>query len=293
MAGRSGRGARRRPRQVSPLCPAPETSAPSTSTSRPAGSRGPDSGCRAPARAPSYRCPPSRPISPRCYGIPGARLVSGGQRTAAAHFSLRWRAPGGRGHWSARAASAAAAPSPQTGREDRNCVGDVVVAEAQLAAAAEPGGGVRLDAALRTVVHQVAQEGDGDCLSCRPLGSAPARLRRCQKISLRSHRRLRRGEGGLAVVERVILDGCLGQVDDERATFWAGKEREIQALAHRGKSGVRGHPHRLGLRRTEAGAPTSRPCSEPMGETVTPRSGRAGLDDHDHATPGPLASRWT
>lgn len=48
-----------------------------------------------------------------------------------------------------------------------------------------------------------------------------------------------------AVVEGVGLDGRLREVDDERAALRAREEREVQALAHRGKSGVRGHPHRL------------------------------------------------
>ncbi|MER6851640.1 LysM peptidoglycan-binding domain-containing protein [Streptomyces flaveolus] len=137
----------RSPSATAPATPQPSTSAPSISPSTP-------SSPASPAQTPDAAATPtdpgtSAPASARADGPLDLRIVLGAGALLAAAVTgalalrrtlqRRRRKPG----------------------ETIAIAGETSPAEAQLAAAAEPGGAARLDVALRTMAHQAAQQGDG------------------------------------------------------------------------------------------------------------------------------------
>jgi nucleoid-associated protein YgaU len=134
----------RSPSATAPATPQPSTSAPSSSPSTPA----------SPGQTPDTAATPTdpgtaAPASARADGPLNLRIVLGAGALLAAAITgalalrrtlqRRRRKPG----------------------ETIAIAGETSPAEAQLAAAAEPGGAARLDVALRTMAHQAAQQGDG------------------------------------------------------------------------------------------------------------------------------------
>jgi nucleoid-associated protein YgaU len=138
------RSPERSPSATAPATPQPSTSAPSSSPSAPA----------SPAQTPDTAATPTdpataEPASARADGPLNLRIVLGAGALLAAAITgalalrrtlqRRRRKPG----------------------ETIAIAGETSPAEAQLAAAAEPGGAARLDVALRTMAHQAAQQEDG------------------------------------------------------------------------------------------------------------------------------------
>jgi nucleoid-associated protein YgaU len=137
------RSPERSPSATAPATPQPSTSAPSSSPSAPA----------SPAQTPDSAATPTdpattAPASARADGPLNLRIVLGAGALLAAAITgalalrrtlqRRRRKPG----------------------ETIAIAGETSPAEAQLAAAAEPGGAARLDVALRTMAHQAAQQED-------------------------------------------------------------------------------------------------------------------------------------
>ncbi|GJF26462.1 LysM peptidoglycan-binding domain-containing protein [Streptomyces sp. HO565] len=134
----------RSPSATAPATPQPSTSAPSTSPSTPT----------SPAQTPDTAATPTdpgtaAPASARADGPLDLRIVLGAGALLAA-------------------AVTGALALRRTLQRRRRKPGETIAiadetstAEAQLAAAAEPGGAARLDVALRTMAHQAAQQGDG------------------------------------------------------------------------------------------------------------------------------------
>ncbi|MEJ8655004.1 hypothetical protein [Streptomyces sp. MS1.AVA.4] len=156
--------------------PAPESSAPSTPTSRPSQQPGKEQA------SPSATAPaapgPSASVSPSAAS-PSASAESSGSAAPAASETPAASPAGsptnlrtvlGAGALLAAAVTGALALR-RTLQRRRRMPGEKIaiasetsMAEAQLSAAAEPGGAVRLDMALRTLAHQVAQEEDAALL---------------------------------------------------------------------------------------------------------------------------------
>lgn len=140
--------------------PAPESAAPSTPSSRPAQQPGQEQG------SPSATAQPSTSASPSAASSPAAT----GSKTSAsapAGSPLNLRTVLGAGALLAAAITGALALRRTLQRRRRKPGEKIAIAsetspaEAQLAAAAEPGGAARLDVALRTLAHQVAPQEDG------------------------------------------------------------------------------------------------------------------------------------
>ncbi|MFF7130506.1 hypothetical protein [Streptomyces sp. NPDC008240] len=138
--------------QASPPVTAPATPGPSTNASPPADSP--------PADSPSVPAEPSRPAASPAAPTPEAPA------TAPASNPLNLRTVLGAGALLAAAVTGALALRRTLQRRRRKpgetiaIASETSTAEAQLAAAAEPDGAARLDAALRTLAHHVAQEED-------------------------------------------------------------------------------------------------------------------------------------
>ncbi|SEC16905.1 LysM domain-containing protein [Streptomyces sp. 3213] len=124
--------------------PSPSTSSAPPAASPSAASQAPNSAASSPAATTPVSTPPSSPLNLRTVLGAGALLAAAVTSALALRRTLqrRRRQPG---------ETIAIAPQPSA-------------AEAQLAAAAEPGGATRLDLALRTMAHQAAQEENGAAL---------------------------------------------------------------------------------------------------------------------------------
>ncbi|MGW5482596.1 LysM peptidoglycan-binding domain-containing protein [Streptomyces sp. NPDC004008] len=156
---------------------APESSAPRTPSTRPAKQPGQDQS--PPPAAASATPPPSASAYPSAASPPAASSGSAGSSpttpapqtpaTAPADSSpLNLRTVLGAGALLAAAITGALALRRTLQRRRRKpgekiaIASETSAAEAQLAAAAEPGGAARLDAALRTLAHHVAQQHEAD-----------------------------------------------------------------------------------------------------------------------------------
>ncbi|GHE34304.1 LysM peptidoglycan-binding domain-containing protein [Streptomyces capitiformicae] len=156
--------------------PAPESSAPSAPVSRPAEQPGQDQG--SPSLSASATPGPSTSVSPSA-GSPSVSADSSGSVasspaatasetavTAPSNSRLNLHTVVGAGALLAAAITGALALRRTLQRRRRKpgekiaIASETSMAEAQLAAAAEPGGAARMDLALRTLAHLVAQEED-------------------------------------------------------------------------------------------------------------------------------------
>ncbi|MGA5454134.1 LysM peptidoglycan-binding domain-containing protein [Streptomyces umbrinus] len=158
--------------------PAPQSSAPSAPASRPAEQPGQDQG--SPSASASARPGPSASVSPSAASpSPSASGESSGSAasspaatasespgTAPSSSTLNLRTVLGAGALLAAAVTSALALRRTLQRRRRKpgekiAIGsETSTAEAQLAVAAEPGGAARLDVALRTLAHRLAQAED-------------------------------------------------------------------------------------------------------------------------------------
>ncbi|MFE5082900.1 hypothetical protein [Streptomyces mirabilis] len=155
---------------------APESSAPSTPTGPPTEQPGKEQGAPSTtasgAPGPSISASPSV-VSPSASAEPSGSAVSSpaaaaseAPASAPAGSPLNLRTVLGAGALLAAAVTGALALRRTLQRRRRRPGEKIAIApetstaEAQLAAAAEPGGATRLDAALRTLAHQLAQEED-------------------------------------------------------------------------------------------------------------------------------------
>ncbi|GAX57807.1 LysM peptidoglycan-binding domain-containing protein [Streptomyces olivochromogenes] len=201
--------------------PAPASSAPSTSAGRSAEEPGQDQG--APSTTASATPKPSTSASPSASAEPSGSAAS--SLTAAASEApasaptgspLSLRTVLGAGALLAAAVTGALALRRTLQRRRRRPGEKIAIApetstaEAQLAAAAEPGGAARLDVALRTLAHQLPVEGDAAELpqlraariGARALGVLPEDLAREPQAPFVS------GQGGWWVLpaDAVLLD---------------------------------------------------------------------------------------
>lgn len=149
--------------------PAPKTSAPSTSTSRPTQQPGQEQGAGSATPRSSASASASASAEPSASDTPSsAATVTQEPASPTAGSTLQLRTVLGAGALLAAAVTGALALRRLLQRRRRKpgekiaIASETSAAEAQLAAAAEPGGAARLDAALRTLAHLVAQEVDGD-----------------------------------------------------------------------------------------------------------------------------------
>ncbi|MGA5810165.1 hypothetical protein ACPC39_28950 [Streptomyces cellulosae] len=148
--------------------PPPQTSAPSTPSSRPAEQPGQDQSSPS-AREPSAGASPTAasPAASESSGPAASSPATPAPETPAAPAGpLNLRIVLGAGALLAAAVTGALALRRTLQRRRRKpgekiaIVSETSAAEAQLAAAAEPGGAARLDVALRTLAHHVAQQRD-------------------------------------------------------------------------------------------------------------------------------------
>ncbi|MFD7283850.1 hypothetical protein ACFV80_44410, partial [Streptomyces sp. NPDC059862] len=183
-----GKGDAQAPAPSQTTAPTPESSAPSTPSSRPAEQPGQDqSSPSAPASAtqvPSANASPSA-ASPSASGEPSGSAASSPATAAsetpatapAGSSPLNLRIVFGAGALLAAAITGALALRRTLQRRRRKpgekiaIASETSAAEAQLAAAAEPGGAARLDVALRTLAHHVAQQQE-DAVLLPPLRAA-------------------------------------------------------------------------------------------------------------------------
>jgi nucleoid-associated protein YgaU len=161
------------PKSSADTAPEPESSAPSTASSRPAQQPGQEQGSPSATPGPSTSASPSA-ASPSASAEPSgsaasttpAATASETPASAPAGSPLNLRTVLGAGALLAAAVTGALALRRTLQRRRRKpgekiaIAAQTSVAEAQLAAAAEPGGAARLDVALRTMAHQVAQQED-------------------------------------------------------------------------------------------------------------------------------------
>lgn len=145
--------------------PAPgRTPAPATSPA-PASPSSPSAGQPSPERSPSSS--PSTPTSPAQTPEPAATSTDTAPTSAQTDGPLNLRIVLGAGALLAAAITGALALRRTLQRRRRKpgetiaIAGETSPAEAQLAAAAEPGGAARLDVALRTMAHQATRQEDG------------------------------------------------------------------------------------------------------------------------------------
>ncbi|MFJ8364276.1 hypothetical protein [Streptomyces sp. NPDC093984] len=172
-----GAGTDQTPAPSQTTTPAPQSSAPTAAASRPAEQPGQDQASpSAPASAtpqPSVSASPSAASPPASAEASGSAAVSSPAATASetpatapASSPLNLRTVLGAGALLAAAVTGALALRRTLQRRRRKPGETIAIAsetspaEAQLAAAAEPGGAARLDVALRTLAHQAAQEED-------------------------------------------------------------------------------------------------------------------------------------
>ncbi|MET7607062.1 LysM peptidoglycan-binding domain-containing protein [Streptomyces avermitilis] len=177
-----GTGDEQAPSPGHTAAPAPEASAPSTPASRPAEQPGQNqaspSASASPTPRPSTSVSPSAPspsASASASAEPSGSAASSPATTASetpvtppASSPLNLRTVLGAGALLAAAITGALALRRTLQRRRRKPGEKIAIApetspaEAQLAAAAEPGGAARLDVALRTLAHQVAHEKAAD-----------------------------------------------------------------------------------------------------------------------------------
>jgi nucleoid-associated protein YgaU len=172
-----GTGDDQTPAPSQSTAPAPQSSAPSAPASRPAEQPGQDQA--SPSASASAAPEPSVSASPSAASPPASAEASGSAAasspaatasespaTARASSPLNLRTVLGAGALLAAAITGALALRRTLQRRRRKpgekiaIASETSTAEAQLAAAAEPGGAARLDVALRTLAHQAAQEED-------------------------------------------------------------------------------------------------------------------------------------
>ncbi|MFD7003010.1 hypothetical protein ACFWA5_43875 [Streptomyces mirabilis] len=149
--------------------PAPQTSSPSTHSSRPAHQPGQEQGAGSAAPRPSTSAPVSASAEPSASDAPSPTTTATQEPASSpASGTLQLRTVLGAGALLAAAVTGALALRRLLQRRRRKpgetiaIASEIFPAEAQLAAAAEPGGAARLDVALRTLAHQAAQDGDSE-----------------------------------------------------------------------------------------------------------------------------------
>ncbi|MER5924945.1 hypothetical protein [Streptomyces mirabilis] len=149
--------------------PAPQTSAPSTPSSRPTHQPGQEQGAGPAAPRPSASTSATASAEPSASDAPSPTATAPQEPASSpASGTLQLRTVLGAGALLAAAVTGALALRRLLQRRRRKpgeriaIVSEISPAEAQLAAAAEPGGAARLDVALRTLAHQAAQVGDGE-----------------------------------------------------------------------------------------------------------------------------------
>ncbi|MEU9395814.1 hypothetical protein AB0D86_38165 [Streptomyces sp. NPDC048324] len=172
-----GAGTEQPPAPSQTTTPAPQSSAPSAPASRPAEQPGQDqaspSATASATPQPSVSASPSAASPPASAEASGSAAASSPAATASetpamapARSPLNLRTVLGAGALLAAAITGALALRRTLQRRRRKpgetiaIASETSAAEAQLAAAAEPGGAARLDVALRTLAHQAAQEED-------------------------------------------------------------------------------------------------------------------------------------
>ncbi|MFJ7098285.1 hypothetical protein ACIQWL_50375 [Streptomyces mirabilis] len=155
------------PRQST--APAPQTSAPSTPSSRPTHQPRQEHGAGPAAPRPTASAPESATAEPSASDAPSPTATAPQEPASSpASGTLQLRTVLGAGALLAAAVTGALALRRLLQRRRRKpgekiaIASEISPAEAQLAAAAEPGGAARLDVALRTLAHQAAQDGDGE-----------------------------------------------------------------------------------------------------------------------------------
>ncbi|MFF4517407.1 hypothetical protein [Streptomyces mirabilis] len=149
--------------------PAPQTSAPSTPSSRPTHQPGQEQGAGSAAPRPSASTSATASAEPSASDAPSPTATAPQEPASSpASGTLQLRTVLGAGALLAAAVTGALALRRLLQRRRRKpgekiaITSEISPAEAQLAAAAEPGGAARLDVALRTLAHQAAQDGDGE-----------------------------------------------------------------------------------------------------------------------------------
>ncbi|MFE2566141.1 hypothetical protein [Streptomyces mirabilis] len=149
--------------------PAPQTSAPSTPSNRPTHQPGQEQGAGSAAPRPSASTSATASAEPSASDAPSPTATAPQEPASSpASGTLQLRTVLGAGALLAAAVTGALALRRLLQRRRRKpgetiaIASEISPAEAQLAAAAEPGGAARLDVALRTLAHQAAQDGDGE-----------------------------------------------------------------------------------------------------------------------------------
>ncbi|MFD7379138.1 hypothetical protein [Streptomyces mirabilis] len=155
------------PRQST--APAPQTSASSTPSSRPTHQPGQEQGAGSAAPRPSTSTSATASAEPSASDTPSPTATAPQEPASSlASGTLQLRTVLGAGSLLAAAITGALALRRLLQRRRRKpgetiaIASEISPAEAQLAAAAEPGGAARLDVALRTLAHQAAQDGDSE-----------------------------------------------------------------------------------------------------------------------------------
>ncbi|QIY76531.2 LysM peptidoglycan-binding domain-containing protein [Streptomyces sp. RLB1-33] len=146
--------------------PAPQTSTPSTPSSHQPGQ---EQGAGSAAPRPRASTSATASAEPSASDAPSPAATATQEPTASpASGTLQLRTVLGAGALLAAAVTGALALRRLLQRRRRKpgekiaIASEISLAEAQLTAAAEPGGAARLDVALRTLAHQAAQDGDGE-----------------------------------------------------------------------------------------------------------------------------------
>ncbi|MFD8928914.1 hypothetical protein [Streptomyces mirabilis] len=149
--------------------PAPQTSASSTPSSRSTRQPGQEQGAGSAAPRPSASTSATASAEPSASDAPSPTATAPQEPASSpASGTLQLRTVLGAGALLAAAVTGALALRRLLQRRRRKpgetiaIASEISPAEAQLAAAAEPGGAARLDVALRTLAHQAAQDGDGE-----------------------------------------------------------------------------------------------------------------------------------
>ncbi|MFD7055601.1 LysM peptidoglycan-binding domain-containing protein [Streptomyces mirabilis] len=149
--------------------PAPQTSASSTPSSRSTRQPGQEQGAGSAAPRPSASTSATMSAEPSASNAPSPTATAPQEPASSpASGTLQLRTVLGAGALLAAAVTGALALRRLLQRRRRKpgetiaIASEISPAEAQLAAAAEPGGAARLDVALRTLAHQAAQDGDGE-----------------------------------------------------------------------------------------------------------------------------------
>ncbi|MFE4621818.1 hypothetical protein [Streptomyces mirabilis] len=149
--------------------PAPQTSASSTPSSRSTRQPGQEQGAGSAAPRPSASTSATASAEPSASDAPSPTATAPQEPASSpASGTLQLRTVLGSGALLAAAVTGALALRRLLQRRRRKpgetiaIASEISPAEAQLAAAAEPGGAARLDVALRTLAHQAAQDGDGE-----------------------------------------------------------------------------------------------------------------------------------